>query len=149
MQAHCALCNRFFKGQQELGQHIQDSSVHKKQRAGSLVKPAKPQALGPRVHTTKLEHRQPSSAIISSSSTPQIAKPTVKTAPRDLPWSVLVQSEHVAVFNALSAHCHTPMELKENGYIIHPYNSLDYINSRKCKRCNSRFLLLIIAVKLK
>jgi hypothetical protein len=149
MQVHCVLCSRFFKGQRELDQHIRDSSVHKKQQAGSLVKPAKPQALGPLIPATKREHRQPPSAIISSSSTPQIAKPAVKTAPQGLPWSVLVQSEHVAVLNALSAHCHTPTELKENDYIIHPYNPLDYINSRKCKRCNSRFLLLILASKLK
>lgn len=149
MQAHCALCDRFFKGQQELGQHIRDSSVHKKQPAAALVKPAKPQALEPRTRTTKYEYRQPPSAIISSPSTPQIAKPAVKTSPQGLPWSVVVQSEYVAVLNALSAHCHTPMELKENGYIIHPYNPLDYNNSRKCKRCNRRFLLLNIANELK
>jgi hypothetical protein len=149
MLAHCAPCNRSFKGQKELDQHIQNSSVHKKQQTASLVKPAKPQALGPRIHKTKHEHGQPPSATISSSSTPQIAIPAVKTAPQGVPYSVIVQSEYVSVLNALSAHCHTPMELEENGFIIHPYNPLDYANSRKCKRCNSRFPSLIIGVKLK
>jgi hypothetical protein len=146
MPTHCAPCNRPFKGQTELDQHIRNSSAHKKQQAASLVKPAKPQAVGSRIHITKREYGQPPSATISCSSTPQIAIPAVKTAPQGVPWSVIVESEYVTVLNALSAHCHTPMELEENGFIIYPYNSLDYTNSRKCKRCNSRFPLLIIGL---
>jgi hypothetical protein len=146
MPAHCALCNRPFKGQTELNQHIQNSSAHKKQQAASLVKPAKPQALGPRIHTTERENGQPPSATISSSSTPQIAISAAKTAPQGVPWSVIVKSEYVTVLNALSAHCHTPKELEENGFIIHSYNSLDYANSRKCKRCNSRFPLFLLGL---
>ncbi|KAH8702924.1 hypothetical protein GQ44DRAFT_732584 [Phaeosphaeriaceae sp. PMI808] len=51
---------------------------------------------------------------------------------------MIVESEYVAVLNALSAHCYTPVELEENGYIIHPYDPLHYSNLRKCKRCNSK-----------
>ena len=50
----------------------------------------------------------------------------------------------MAVLNELSAHCHSPMELKENGYIVHSYDPFDYVDSRKCKRCNSKFLILVM-----
>jgi hypothetical protein len=144
MSARCAPCNRSFKEQTALDQHIRDSPAHKKQQAAFLIKPAKPQALGHHIHTTKREHGQLPGATIPGSSTPQITIPAVKTTPRDIPWSVVMESEYDIVRNALSAHCHTPVELQENGFIIHPYNSLDYANSRKCKRCNSKFPLLNI-----
>jgi hypothetical protein len=86
--------------------------------------------------------------IIFSSSSPQIAIPAVKTAPQGVPWSVIVESEYASVFNALSAHCHSPNELKENGYIVHPYNPSDYANSRKCKQCNCKFLPIDSRVEL-
>ncbi|KAM3067143.1 hypothetical protein ACMFMG_011697 [Clarireedia jacksonii] len=138
MSARCAPCNRSFKEQTALDQHIRDSPAHKKQQAAFLIKPAKPQALRHHIQPTKREHGQLPSATISGSSTPQITIPAVKTISQDIPWSMVMESEYGMVRNALSAHCHTPMELQENGFIIHPYNALDYANSRKCKRCNSQ-----------
>jgi hypothetical protein len=96
--------------------------------------------------TTQRKHGQPPNAIGSSSCTPQMTKSAVKAVPKAVKsrWSVIPESEYMAVLNALSAHCHPPTDLKENGYILHPYNPLDYINSWKCKRCNSKFLILIM-----
>lgn len=96
--------------------------------------------------TTEHKHEYPSNAIASSSHNPQIKKPVLKTVPQALEsrWSVIPGSEYPAVLDALFAHCHSPRELKENGYILHPYNPQDYVNSRKCKRCNSEFLILIM-----
>jgi hypothetical protein len=120
----------------------------REQATSSQVKPVKPeQALnaGSRIHTTtERKHRQPPNTIAFSCSTPQITKPALKTtAPQGAksPWSVIPESEYTAVLNTLSAHCHSTEQLKENGYILHPYNLLDYVNSRKCKRCNSKFLI--------
>ena len=139
MSAYCVPCKRSFKRQSNLDQHIQDSSAHKNLQTASLVKLAKSQVLRPVTQTTTREQAQTPSAITSSSSTPQIIIPAVKTASQGVSWTVIVESECAIVLNALSAHCHTPMELEENGYIVHLYNSLDYTNSLKCKRCNSRF----------
>jgi hypothetical protein len=175
MPAYCAPCGRSFKGQGDLDQHIRNSSAHKKptqrppqvqnllqvklppiklkqqkQPSPSRAKPAEPQQAldsGCRTHTTtQRKHGQPPNAIASSSCTPQITRPAVKTVPQDVKsrWSVIPESEYMGVLNALSAHCHSPSELKENGYILHPYNPLDYVNSRKCKRCNSKLLILIM-----
>lgn len=174
MPADCAPCRRSFKGQRDLDQHIRTSSAHKKPTQGpsqgqdllqvklppiiskqqeatpSRVKLAEPQQAlnsGCRIHTMTLrKHAQAPNAIASSSCTPQITKPAAKTVLQDAksPWSVISESEYMAVLNALSAHCHSPGELEENGYILHPYNPLDYVNSRKCIRCNSKSLILII-----
>jgi len=120
------------------------------QAASSRVKPAKSQQAlnaGFRIHTaTELIYRQVPNAIASSSNIPQIANPAVKTASQSASslWSVIQESGYMAVLNALSAHCHTLEELKENGYILHPYNLLDYVNLRKCRQCSSKFLILII-----
>lgn len=96
----------------------------------------------PRI-TTQHKHGQPPDTIASSSRTLQITK---HASPHDMEsrWSVISESEYTAVLNALSAHCHSPRELEENGYLLHPYDPQDYIKSRKCKRCNSKFLILII-----
>jgi hypothetical protein len=117
------------------------------QATPSLVKPAKPQQAvnaGYRINNATLQkHGQPPIAIASGSSTPKTTIPAVKTTPQSAisPWSVIANSEYMAVLKELSAHCHSLEELKENGYILRPYNPLDYVNTRKCKRCKSKFLV--------
>lgn len=158
MSIYCALCKRSFNAQKDLDQHVRNSSAHKKptprppqvqkppqiklqsikqqkQVVTTKVKPAKPQQT-PNIHTLA------QTITASSPMTPNIVMPIVET---DLqvaksPWSPIAESEYMAVLNKLSAHCHSPIELKENGYILNTYNSLDYINSRKCTRCNSKSL---------
>ena len=116
----------------------------------SRVKPIKPQqalSAGSRIHiSTERNNRQPPVSMTSSSSTPQITIPVVEAAPQDVetPWSVVADSEFLEVLNSLSAHCHSLEDLKKNDYIVSPYNPLDYVNSRKCKRCNRKFLVLIM-----
>ncbi|KAF7954716.1 hypothetical protein EAE96_005835 [Botrytis aclada] len=52
------------------------------------------------------------------------------------PWSTFHESESRIVLDTLSSHCHLREDLQSNNYITQPYNKSDYINSRKCKRCN-------------
>jgi hypothetical protein len=173
MPVHCALCERSFKAQRHLDQHTRNSSAHKKSNLTQgrpqiqtlpqvNLPPVKPKQrkqpsprLAPLTYRTRPAESQQAldpNAIASSSHTPhtttqsntlQITKPAFShdVEPR---WSVIPESEYTAVLMALSAHCHSPGELKENGYLLHPYNPLDYVNSRKCKRCNGKFLFLII-----
>ncbi|KAM0123539.1 hypothetical protein ACHAP3_011058 [Botrytis cinerea] len=151
MTVYCALCNRSFNGQRELDQHVRDSSAHKKlkvqlprvkqqkQVASNQVQSAKAQALS--IHTsTKRQRGQPPITTASSFSTSNITRPVIANNPRvvNSSWSVVAESEYTTVLNELSTHCHSPMDLKENGYILDPFNPLDYVNSRKCTRCNSQ-----------
>lgn len=140
--AYCAVCRRSFKGQEPLEQHIRTSTAHKKPTL-SQVNPAEP----PHFLTgTERKHAQPPNAIASSSSAPQITKSASKTVPLAAKsrWSVTPKSKSTAVLDALSAHCHPPSELEKNNFIVNPYNPLDYVNLRKCKRCKSKFLILIL-----
>lgn len=163
MSAYCSLCTRSFKGQGDLEQHIRDSPAHRNptqrppqvqglfqvrlpsviakqqlQATSSRVKPAEPQ---PGLNSSRRINTNPLNAIASSSSSPPITKPAVDTVLRDANshWSVIPGFEFMVVLSALSSHCHSPKELEENGFITHPYNPLDYVSLRKCKRCNSTF----------
>ena len=161
MTVYCALCNRSFNGQRELDQHVRDSSAHKKlkvqlprvkqqkQVASNQVQSAKAQALS--IHTsTKRQRGQPPITTASSFSTSNITRPVIANNPRvvNSSWSVVAESEYTTVLNELSTHCHSPMDLKENGYVLDPFNPLDYVNSRKCTRCNSKFLIISCEVEL-
>ncbi|TGO47633.1 hypothetical protein BOTNAR_0514g00070 [Botryotinia narcissicola] len=155
MSVYCALCNRSFNAQVDLDQHVRNSSAHKKStpRPPQVQKPLRIKLLSikqqKQVAPTKGKPAKPPQTLhihtlaqtiaASSPMTPNIIKPIIGA---DLqvaksPWSAIAESEYMAVLNELSAHCHSPTELKENGYILNTYNSLDYINSRKCTRCNS------------
>ncbi|KAI8954032.1 ribonuclease H-like domain-containing protein [Xylaria longipes] len=116
MPSYCAPCKRSFNRHQDLDQHLQNSSRH------------------------KLPTRRPPLAIASGSSTPQVTIPTVQTTTQGAksPWSRITESEYMTVLDELSAHCHSPKELEEHGYIIRPYNPLDYVNAGKCKRCHCK-----------
>lgn len=101
-------------------------------------------------HTTA-EHRPgaPQNAATSSRYPLHTISPTAKNVPQDVKprWSVVSESEYTAVLNALSANCHSLGELEQNRYLVHPYDPADYINSRKCKRCHSKVLVLIIDLR--
>ena len=97
------------------------------------------------------EHRSvaPPNAAASSHHPPHATKPAAKPVPQDVGprWSMILESEYTAVIDALSENCHSLRELKENSYIVHPYDPLDYANSRKCKRCHCKFLVLITELR--
>ncbi|RAL58695.1 hypothetical protein DID88_003001 [Monilinia fructigena] len=96
MTVYCAPCNRPFNGQQDLDQHIRNSSAHKKRRpqgqkpfAPDRVELAKPQhALSIRTSTER-QRPQPLITTASSFSTSKITSPVITTDPRvvNSPWS--------------------------------------------------------------
>jgi hypothetical protein len=173
MPAYCALCKRPFTTQTALDQHKRHSSAHrkppqapsqaqdltqppqipKKQKYAthSLVKAVKSLQVvdgGVRIHvSTKGKHGRPQNAIASSSSMHQTVKP-VETVPQasQSQWSVIPQSGYTKVLNALSEHCHSAKELKENGFTLDLYHPLYYVNSKICKRCNSKSSTSIMAL---
>jgi hypothetical protein len=125
------------------------SAVHKHQdhATGPQNKPVETQQTFnavPGLRTTGERRRQNlPNGIASSSTDPQTTNSTIKIASQgaDTPWSVIPESKYVGVLNALARHCHSLEELQGNGYAILPYNPIDYADSRKCKRCNSTFLV--------
>ncbi|KAF7880162.1 uncharacterized protein EAF01_012057 [Botrytis porri] len=58
-------------------------------------------------------------------------------------WSTFHESESQLVLATLSSYCHSREDLQSNNYITQPYNKSDYVDSRKCKRCNGKFSMLV------
>ncbi len=83
-------------------------------------------------------HQQPLNAAASS------FNPLITT--RQLgnsPWSVISETQYTAVLEALSTSCHSLKDLRENNYIVDPYDPAIYLNSRKCKRCKRKSAFLV------
>ncbi len=147
----CSSCCRSFKRQEDLDRHIQHSSAHQKPNdppgkslsatAPSFYSPytenpyTKNPTLKAGVHnpmTGPSETRRGGSLNASASNF--YPPNTAITSP----WSVILGPEYPMVLNALSTHCHSLEVLRENNYIVDPFDPEIYANSRKCKRCKSK-----------
>jgi len=140
MPNHCLPCNRTFKSQQALDQHMQFSTAHKS---------ASP--IFPRAHTSSSSPLQSVNcrtssvsqpdAVASSSSTSQVIfnlKDRMFPNKRNR-WSEIPALQQPAVLEALMRHCHSPENLLENRYLLHPYTAEDLAGLRKCKNCGGKF----------
>ncbi|KAI1364790.1 ribonuclease H-like domain-containing protein [Xylaria arbuscula] len=116
MSVHCVPCNRSFKGQSGLDQHLHHSSRHKSTTPGLP------------------------STIPAGSTVPKVTIPAVQTTTQGAksPWSRIAQAGSTTALNELSAHCHSTDELEEHSYIVRPYNPQDYVNAGICKRCHCK-----------
>ncbi|GAW23451.1 hypothetical protein ANO14919_130100 [Xylariales sp. No.14919] len=116
MSVYCVSCNRSFNGRSDLDKHLQHSSRH-----GSAT-----QGLP--------------STIPSGSSVPKVTKPAVQTTTQGAksPWSRITEVGHTTALNELSARCHSTNELEEHGYIVRPYDPLDYVNAGICQQCHCK-----------
>ncbi|CZR60604.1 related to RNA EXonuclease [Phialocephala subalpina] len=133
----CNPCNRFFKDQTALDQHLQKSSVHKT----AIFPPLQVQTTaeswnfgisGP--HQRNLLLLDP---IPSSSHTSQTLnyRRNEKSTDKSCSWSVIPETENRELFEKLSQNCHSPEDLLRNKYLLHPYSASDISGLRKCKKC--------------
>ncbi|KAI0502775.1 ribonuclease H-like domain-containing protein [Xylaria bambusicola] len=122
MSAYCAPCNRSFKDQSGLDQHLRKSSSHK---------PSSTQRLP--------------LAIPSGSNTPHVKTPAIQKTPKGAksPWSRITTSEYTTALDELSAHCHSTKELEEHDYIVRPYDPEDYVNAKICKQCHGKQIRIV------
>ncbi|KAF7915162.1 uncharacterized protein EAE98_011247 [Botrytis deweyae] len=171
MSAFCSLCQRSFKDQRSLEQHVDNSSVHKNSIQGKInvfhpvgfnhaksgqtpYQQATPsQSIqinyghnnGASLylnHTVPDGYYQLPTPVISTHTPTQIPSSTVAMIVPVVEslWSTFHESESRMVLDTLSSHCHSREDLQANNYITQPYNKSDYVDSRKCKRCNVREL---------
>ena len=109
---HCNSCNRFFKNQTTLDQHLQDSKMHK---TAILPPPQVQTTMESRKYIIPGPHRRNPSlldTIASSSCTSQAPSCHRDKNYKDKgSWSVIPESENMALLEKLSRNCHSPEEL--------------------------------------
>ncbi|KAJ3573264.1 hypothetical protein NPX13_g4762 [Xylaria arbuscula] len=121
MSVRCVPCNRSFKGQSGLDQHLQHSSRHRSTTPGLP------------------------STIPAGSTVPKVTIRAVQTITQGAksPWSRIAQAGSTTALNELSAHCHSTDELEEHSYIsvdnapsIRP-NGNEWNKKKPYKCCNT------------
>jgi hypothetical protein len=144
MVIQCFPCDRPFKDQQVLDQHLRDSSLHKRY----IPKPAQAKVPTPlqsadfRISISS--PRQPTHPqqlqAASSSSSSQIMENGQNGTYYDKksPWSVIPIFQQPTLLEALRIHCHSPEDLLENKYLPCPYTPQDLDGFRKCINCSGK-----------
>jgi hypothetical protein len=148
----CIDCDRPFRTQQRLDQHMQHSAVHKRRALPQVQTSTKLVPQSPSLKSSISISRQPvrqSDTIASGSRTPQVANyGKEKMYPdKDDRWSVIPCSQHLAVLELLSMHCHSPADLLEHEYLLSPHNTQNLTGLRKCRKCGcgSKFREFMVA----
>jgi hypothetical protein len=136
-QQHCIPCNKPFKDNSALNQHLQNSKIHK----AAILPPLQVQAtsrkssiLGPHQRNLSLGD------AIASSSRPSKALnyDGDNNSEQKSSWSVISGSENMALLEELSSHCHSLEDLLKNKYLLSPYSDTDIAGLRKCKKCSRK-----------
>jgi hypothetical protein len=140
MPTDCLPCNRSFRSQQALDQHMQFSTAHKRALPKSF-----------RVHTASTSQLNSVAnrtsgvpelnAVTSSSSTSQVIDYVEDSDSPDKRnrWSQIPVWQRPAMLEALLKHCHSPEDLLENKYLLRPYTAEDLAGLCECKNCGSKF----------
>jgi hypothetical protein len=145
MVIQCFPCDRPFKDQQALDQHIRDSSIHKRY----IPQPAQAQVPTPlqsadfRISISspcQPTHLQQLYTAASSPSSSQNMENGQNGTYYDKksPWSVIPIFQQPALLEALRIHCHSPEDLLENKYLLYPYTPQDLDGFRKCINCGGK-----------
>lgn len=138
---YCSPCERSFKDQQALDQHLRDSFTHKKFVTKSA--PTQVSTIPSRriQHTRRPEPLRQQDEIASSSTTSLVTgySGVRNSSHKKIAWSIIDASEQPAELELLSRHCHPPEDLLKNKYLLHPYTTMDIANLRRCRNCNGKW----------
>jgi hypothetical protein len=164
MTHHCEQCQKSFQSQAALSQHTKTSRRHKtgrqvppsQQTTEVKVQPTKairqslPKTAVPKPGSSQaviyaercLQPKAPKLKELKSTTTGalNVAKSVTTNSPGPLsPWAVIPKFSYTTVFNTLSEHCHSPEDLKSNGFILDLYDPLTSIfKPGKCRNCNGQ-----------